>query len=185
MRHLCQRNSLSVPTWHSGGTMAVNQGTPVLAKEDRATGRYLSKPSRVYRGIQSAVAVNWSGEHSTRRPSSQRTGSQWSVITSGGYDSDAAAWGTKQSEVSMSFLEGVVPASNPRRLHLMCWTQSLSEAKVSYLLGRMPSSVTPLGRTASRGGMLRSSSSVTLFFGGDESCPPRVAFGSRLVQFLV
>ena len=56
--------------------MAVNRGTPVLAKEDRAAGRYLSKPSQVYRGTQSAVAVNWSGEHSTRRPSSQRIGRQ-------------------------------------------------------------------------------------------------------------
>ena len=136
MRHPCRwkfdnRNSLSVPTRHSGGTMAVNRGAPVLAKEDRAMGRYLSKPSRVYRGTQSTVSVNWSGEHSTRRPSSQRIGSQWSVITSGRSNSDAAAQGTKRSEVSMSFLEGVVPASNPRRLHLMCWTQSLSEAKVS------------------------------------------------------
>ena len=121
----------------------------------------------MYKGTQSAVAVNWSGEHSTRRPSSLRIGSQWLVITSGRSDSDAATQGTKWSEVSMSFLEGVVPASNPRRLHLMRWTQSLSEAKVSYLLGRM-SSVTPLSRTASWGGMLLSSSSVTLFFGGDE-----------------
>ena len=64
-RHPCRwkfnRNSLSVPTRHSGGTTAVNQGTPVLTKEDRATGRYLSKPSRVHRGTQPAVAVNWSG----------------------------------------------------------------------------------------------------------------------------
>ena len=92
---LCQlkfdnRNSLSVPTQHSGGTMAVNRGTLVLAKEDRAMGRYLCKP-QVYRGTQSAIAVNWSGEHPTRRPSSQRIGSQWSVITSGKSDSDAAA----------------------------------------------------------------------------------------------
>ena len=42
--------------------MAVNRGGPVLTKEDRAAGRYLSKPSRVYRGTQSAVAVNWSGD---------------------------------------------------------------------------------------------------------------------------
>ena len=67
MRHPCRwkfdnRNSLSVPTQHSRGTMAVNWGAPVLAKEDRAAGRYLSKPSQVYRGIQSAIAVNWSGE---------------------------------------------------------------------------------------------------------------------------
>ena len=154
MRHPCQwkfdnRNSLSVPTRHSGGTTAVNQGAPMLAKEDRAMGRYLSKPSQVYRGTQSATAMNWSGEHSTRRPSSQRIGSQWLVITSGRSDSDAATRGMKHSEVSMSFLEGMVPASNPRRLHLMRWTQPLSAAKVSYLLGRMSSSVTPLGRAAS------------------------------------
>ena len=128
-RHPCRwkfdnRNSLSVPTRHSGGTTAVNRGAPVLTKEDRAMGRYLSKPSRVNRGTQSAITVNWSREHSTRRPSSQRIGSQWSVITSGRSNSGAAAQGTKCSEVSISFLEGVVPASNSRRLHLMCWTQS-------------------------------------------------------------
>ena len=122
----------------------------------------------MYKGTQSAVAVNWSGGHSTRRPSTLRIGSQWLVITSGRSDLDNAAWGTKWSEVSMSFLEGMVPASNPRRLHLTCWTQSLSEIKVSYLLGRMSSSVTPLGRTASWGGVLLSSSSVAHFFGGDE-----------------
>ena len=171
MRHPCQwkfnnRNSLSVPTRHSRGTTAVNRGAPVLAKEGRAMGRYLSKPSQVYRGTQSTIAVNWSGEHSTRRPSSQRMGSQWSVITSGKSDSDAAAQGTKHSEVLISFLEGVVPASNPRRLHLMHWTQSVSAAKVSYLLGRMSSSVTPLGRAVSRAGVILSSSSVARFFGG-------------------
>ena len=139
-----------------------------LVKEDSTTRRYFCKPSRVYKGTQSTVAVNWSRGYSTRRPSLLRIGSQWSVITSGRSDSDAATWGTKRSEVSMSFLEGVVPASNPRRLHLTCWTKSLSEVKVSYLLGRMSSSITPLGRTASRGGMLPSSSSVAHFFGGDE-----------------
>ena len=173
MRRPCRwkfdnRNSLSVPTWHFGGTTAINRGASVLAKEDRAVGRYLSKPSRVYRGTQCAIAVTWSGEHSTRRPSSRRMGSQWSVITSGKSDSDAAARGTKHFEVSMSFLEGVVPGSNPRRLHLMHWTQMLSAAKVSYLLGRMSSSVTPLGRAASWGGMLLSSFSVACFFRGDE-----------------
>ena len=137
-RHSCRwkfdnRNSLSVPTWHSGDTTAVNWGAPVLTKVDRAMGRYLLKPSQVYRGTQSAVVVNWSREHSTKRHSSRRIGSQWLVITSGKSNSDAAAQGTKHSEVSMSFLEGVVPVSNPRRLHLMCWTQFLSPAKVSYL----------------------------------------------------
>ena len=173
MRHPCwwkfnNRNSLSVPTWHSGGTTAVNRGAPVLTKEDRAMGRYLSKPSQVYRGTQSAIAVNWSGEHSTRRPSSQRIGSQWLVITSGKSNFDAATRGTKCSEASMSSLEGVVPASNPRRLHLTHWTQPLSAAKVSYLLGSMSSFFTPRGRATSHGGMLLSSSSVARFFGGDE-----------------
>ena len=172
-RHSCQwkfdnRNSLSVPTRNSGGTTAVKLGMPWLIKEDSTTGRYFCKPLRVYKGTQSAVAVNWSGGHSTRRLSALRIGSQWSVITSGRADLDATTQGTKQSEVSMSFLEGVVPASNPRRLHLTCWTQSLLEVKVSYLLGRMSSSVTPLGRTVSRGGVLLSSSSVAHFFGGDE-----------------
>ena len=50
----------------------------------------------------------------------------------------------------------------------MRWTQLLSAAKVSYLLGRMSSSVTPLGRAASRGGVLLSSSSVAHFFRGNE-----------------
>ena len=139
-----------------------------LVKEDSAARRYFCKPSRVYKGTQSTVVVNWSRGHSTRRPSALRIGSQWSVITSGRSDSDAAARGTKRSEVSMSFLEGMVPASNPRRLHLMHWTQLLSEVKVSYLLGRMSSSVTPQGRTASWGGVLLSSSSVAHFFGGNE-----------------
>ena len=149
-------------------TMAVKLGAPWLVKEDSTAGRYFCKPSRVYKGTQSAIAVNWSGGHSTRRPSLLRIGSQWSVITSGRSDSDAAARGTKWPEVLMSLLEGVVPVSCPRRLHLTCWTQSLSEVKVSYLLGRMSSSVTPLGRTASRGGGLPSFSSVAHFFGGDE-----------------
>ena len=119
MRHLCRwkfnnRNSLSVPTWHSRGTTAVNRGAPVLTKEDRAMERYLSKPSQVYRGTQSAVVVNWSGEHSTRRPSSQRIGSQWLVITSGKSNSDAATQGTKHSEVLISLLEGVVLRLQPQ-----------------------------------------------------------------------
>ena len=71
-----QQELLVCATRHSRGTTAVNQGAPVLTKEDRAMGRYLSKPSQVYRGTQSAIAVNWSGAHSTRRPSSQRIGSQ-------------------------------------------------------------------------------------------------------------
>ena len=147
--------------------MAVKLGAPWLTKEDSAAGRYFCKPSRVYKGTQSTVAVNWSGGHPTRRPFALRIGSQWSVITSGKSNLDDAARGTKQSEVSMSFLVSMVPASNPRRLRLMRWTQSLSEVKVSYLLGRMSSSVTPLGRTASRGGVLLSPTSVAHFFGDE------------------
>ena len=110
MRHSCQwkfdkRNSLSVPTQNSGGTMAVKLGTPWLVKEDSTAGRYFCKPLGVYKGTQSTMAVNWSGGHSMRRPSLLRIGSQWLVITSGRSNSDAATWGTKQSEVSMSFLE--------------------------------------------------------------------------------
>ena len=73
----------------------------------------------------------------------------------------------KHSKVLMSSLEGVVPVSNPRRLHLMHWTQPLSAVKVSYLLGKMSSSFTPLGRAASRGGMRLSFSSVAHLFEGD------------------
>ena len=107
MRHLClwkfaSRNSLPVHMWNSGGTTAVKLGTPWLVKKDRATGRYFCKPSRVYKGTQSTVVVNWSGGHSTRRPSSQRIGSQCSVINLGRSSSDAAAQDTKRSKVLMS-----------------------------------------------------------------------------------
>ena len=153
-RHPClwkfiSRNSLSVPMRNSRGTTAVKLGGPGLAKEDRAAGRYFCKLSRVYNGTQSAIAVNWSGGHSTRRPSSRRIGSQCSIITSGRSNSDATAQGTKHSEVSMSPREGMVPASNPRRLHLTCWTQLVSAVKVLYLLERMSPFFTPLGRAAS------------------------------------
>ena len=56
-----KRNSLSVPTWNSGGTTAVKQGGPVFTKADRTAGRCFSRPSGVYKGTQSATAVNWSG----------------------------------------------------------------------------------------------------------------------------
>ena len=59
-------------------------------KAESAAGRYFWRPSRVYRGIQSAGVVNWSGGHSMRRPSLLRMVSQCSVITSGGSVSDAA-----------------------------------------------------------------------------------------------
>ena len=151
---------------NSGGTMAVKLGVPWIIK-DRATGRYFCKPSRVYKGTQSAMVVNWSGGHSTRRPSSWRIGSQCSIITLGRSGSDATAQGMKHSKVSMSSREGVVPVSKPRRLHLTCWTQLVSAIKVSYLLGRMYSFFTLLGRAASHRGVLPSSSSVARFFGGD------------------
>ena len=145
-RHPClwkfiSRNSLSVPMQNSRGTTTVKLGAPWLVKEDRSTGRYFCKPSRVYKGTQSAVVVNWSGGHSMRRPSSRRIGSQCSVITSGRSSSDATAQGMKHSEVSMSLQEGMVLAFNPRRLHLTRWTQLVSAVKVSYLLeGCLPSS---------------------------------------------
>ena len=104
--------------------MATRLGVPGLRKADSTAGRYFCKPWRVYRGIQSTGTVNWSGGHSMRRPSLLRIGSQCSVITSGRSDSDAAVRGTKQLELSMSLLEGEAPASNPRRLPLMLWTQS-------------------------------------------------------------
>ena len=94
-------------------------------------------------------------------------GNQWSIITSGGSASDAAALGMKHSEVSMSFLEGVAPVSNPRRLPLTCWTKSWSIVKVSYLFGRRSSSFTPVGRAPSHWGVLFSSSLVARFLGGD------------------
>ena len=83
------------------------------------------------------------------------------------FDSHAAAQGTKCSEVSMSSLEGVVPVSNPRRLHLTQCTQLLSAAKVSYLFGRRSSTFTPVGRAASHWGMLFSPPLIACFFGGD------------------
>ena len=73
---LDKRNSLSVPTRNSGGTLAVRLGAPWLGKEDSAAGRCFYKPSQVYKGTQSTGAVNWSGGHSTRRPSLLRIGSQ-------------------------------------------------------------------------------------------------------------
>ena len=80
---------------------------------------------------------------------------------------NAAAQGTKCSKVSMSFLEGVAPVSNPRRLPLTHWTQSWSIVKVSYLFGRRSSSFTPVGRAASCQGMFFSSSLVAHFLEGD------------------
>ena len=132
---LHSKNSLSVPMRTTGGMTAIRLGTPWLGKADNAAGRYFWRPSRVYRGIQSAGAVNWFSGHSTRRPSLLRMGSQCSVITSGSSVSDTAIRGMKQLEFLMSLLEGEAPASNPRRLPLMLWTHSKSEVKTSYLLG--------------------------------------------------
>ena len=144
-----KRNSLSVPTRISRGTTAVKLGGPVLIKVDRATRRCFCRPSGVYKGIQSSTTVNLSGLHSMRWPCSWRMGNQWSTTTSGGSGSDPAAQGTKCTEVLMSFLEGVAPAFNPRRLPLTHWTQWWSIVKVSYLFGRRSASFTPLGRATS------------------------------------
>ena len=133
----------------SGCMMPIRLGMPWLGKADNAAGRYFWRPSQVYRGIQSARAVNWSSGHSTRRPSLLRMGSQCSVITLGSSVSDAAVQGTMQLEFLMSLLEGEAPASNPRRLPLMLWTHSKLKVKTSYLLGRMSLSVIPLGRDTS------------------------------------
>ena len=103
--------------------MAIRHSMPWLGKADNAAERYFWRPSRVYRGIQSTGAVNWSSGHSTRRPSLLRMGSQCSVITSGSSVSDATIRGMKWLEFSMSLLEGEAPASNPRRLPLVLWTQ--------------------------------------------------------------
>ena len=89
------------------------------------------------------------------------------MITSGSSDSDAAVQGMKHSMVSMSSLEGVVPVSHPRRLHLIWCAQLLSAVKVSYLFGRRSSSFTPVGRVTSLWGMLFSSPLVACFLGGD------------------
>ena len=63
MRHPCQwklhsKNSLSVPTWTSGGATAIRLGTPWLGKADSAGKRYFWRPSQVYSRIQSTVVVN-------------------------------------------------------------------------------------------------------------------------------
>ena len=75
--------------------------------------------------------------------------------------------GVKRFEVSMSSLEGVVPVSNPRRLHCTWCTQLLSAAKVSYLFGRRSSTYAPVGRAASSWSVLFSSPLVAHSFGGD------------------
>ena len=164
---------------NSGGTTAVKLGVPWLIKEDIAAGRYFCKPSRVYKGTQSAVAVNWSRGHSTR-PSSLRIGSQWSVITSGRSDSDVAAWGTKcpfwRAWFQPPILGGYTSCAGPnhylrQRFHTS-WGGCLPSSPLSVgLLHREACSSPPLQLPSSLEAM-----SV-------DSCPPRVAFGSRLVHF--
>ena len=78
-----------------------------------------------------------------------------------------AARGTKCSEVSMSSLEGIVPVSNPRRLHLTQCTELLSTVKVLCLFGRRSSIFAPVGRATSHWSMVFSSPLVARFFGGD------------------
>ena len=88
-------------------------------------------------------------------------------MTSGGSGSCAAAQGVKRFKVSMFSLEGVVPVSNPRRLHRTWCTQLLSVAKVSYLFGRRSPTFAPVGRAVSCWSMLFSSPLIAHFFGGD------------------
>ena len=72
---------------------------------------------------------------------------------------------------------GCSPSLQPKEgLHLTWCTQLLSAVRVSYLLGRMSSIFTPLGRAASHSGVLSSSSQVARFLGGD-GCGP---WSSRL-----
>ena len=100
-----------------------------------------------------------------RWPYSWRMGNQWSATTSGGSVSNAAAQGTKCSEVSMSSLEGVTPDPNSRRLPFTCRAQLWSAVKVLYLFGRR-SSFTPVGKAASCRGVLFSPS-LACFLEGD------------------
>ena len=191
MRHPCRwksdnRNSLSVPTRHSGGTTAVNRAAPVLAKEDRAVGRYLSQPSRVYRGTQSTVVVNWSGEHSTRRPSSRRIGSQWLVITSGRSDSDAAARVQSALRCQCPFwrvwfqppiLGGCTSRAGPNR-----YLQQRFHTSWGGCLPLSPLWVGLLhGEACSSPALLLPASLETMSV---DSCSLRVVFGFRLVHFL-
>ena len=115
---LINRNSLSVLSWNSGGTIAIRLGTPEPKKVDNATGRCFVRLSWVYNGTQPGLEVNLSEGHSVRRPASWRIGNQWSVMISGGSVSQAAAHGVNRLKELMSSLDGVVPVSNPRRLHL-------------------------------------------------------------------
>ena len=115
---LVNRNSLSVQPWNSGGTTTIRLGAPEPQKADNTTGRCFMRLSLVYNGTQSGLDVNFSGGHSVRRPSSWRIGNQRSVMISDGSVSQTVARGVNRLEELMSSLDGVVPVSNPRRLHL-------------------------------------------------------------------
>ena len=115
---LVSRNSLSVPPGCSEGTTANRLGASEPEKVDKAAGRCFVRLFRVYNGTQPGFEVNWSGGHSARMPSSQRIGSQCAAMISGGSVSWAVAQGVNRLEELMSSLDGVVPVSNPRRLHL-------------------------------------------------------------------
>ena len=65
-RHPCRwkfvnRNSLSIPTWKSGGTIAINFSAPAPIKTDRAASRCFTRFSLVCNGTQPGPGVNWSG----------------------------------------------------------------------------------------------------------------------------
>ena len=115
---LVNRNSLSIPPWNSGGTTAVRLGAPEPEKVDNAADRCFVRLSLVYNGTQPGIEVKLSGGHSLRRPSSWRIDNQWSVMISSGPVSQAVAHGVNHLEELVSSLDGVVPVSNPRRLHL-------------------------------------------------------------------
>ena len=115
---LVNRNSLSVPPGNLGGTTAIRLGASEPKKVDNTAGRCFMSLSLVYNGTQLGLKVNLSGGHSVSRPSSWRIGSQWSVMICGGPASQAVAYGVNRLEELMSSLDGVVPVSNPRRLHL-------------------------------------------------------------------
>ena len=63
----------------------------------------------MYNRTQPGFEVNWSGGHSVRRPSSQRTGSQCSAMISGDSVSLQVALGVNRAEESMPSLDGIVP----------------------------------------------------------------------------
>ena len=115
---LINRNSLSMLPENSEDTTAIRPGALEPEKVDNATHRCFIGLSLVYNGTQPGLEVNLSGGHSVSRPSSWRISNQWSVMISGGPFSQAVAHGVNCLEELMSSLDGIVPVSNPRRLHL-------------------------------------------------------------------